>query len=86
MLALEKDTASFHVWRRNVNGNNLVFVREPETEFLKDANTKSLWDMNGVCIEGVLKGQKLEPVQAYQEFWHSWNTFHPNTMTFNKKN
>lgn len=86
VLALEKDTASFHVWRRNVNGNNLVFVREPETEFLKDANTKSLWDMNGVCIEGVLKGQKLEPVQAYQEFWHSWNTFHPNTMTFNKKN
>lgn len=23
---------------------------------------------------------KLEPVQIYQEYWHSWKTFHPNTL------
>jgi len=22
----------------------------------------------------------LQPVKAYQEYWHSWRTFHPSTM------
>ena len=23
-----------------------------------------------------------EPIPAYQEFWHSWRTFHPNTTRY----
>jgi hypothetical protein len=26
----------------------------------------------------------LEKVNAYQEFWHSWRTFHPETEAFKK--
>ena len=28
------------------------------------------------------EGKILVPVKAYQEFWHSWRTFHPNTQRF----
>jgi len=27
-------------------------------------------------------GPSLKPVPAYQEFWHSWKQFHPNTDTY----
>jgi uncharacterized protein DUF3179 len=79
IIVLEKDTASFHVWNRSVNGNPLQFNKEINAELFTDANTHSSWNMNGECVDGVLKGQKLQPIQSYQEFWHSWSTFHPNT-------
>jgi hypothetical protein len=28
----------------------------------------------------------LEKINAYQEFWHSWRTFHPKTEVFKKEN
>ncbi|MCU7551391.1 DUF3179 domain-containing protein [Chitinophagaceae bacterium LB-8] len=79
LIALEIDTASFHVWNRNVNGSMLQFQKQGNMPLLKDVNTGSTWDMNGVCLSGMMKGNRLQPVQASQEFWHSWQTFHPNT-------
>ncbi len=81
VLALEKDTASFHVYDRRVNGATLNFQKASNVELI-DANTNSTWNMDGVCIDGALKGQRLTPIQAYQEFWHSWSTFHPNTTKY----
>lgn len=82
VLVLEKDSASFHVWSRAVNGNPLFFAFDPLTGLLKDRATQSVWDMNGVCVDGSYKGQRLAPVSAYQEFWHSWRTFHPGTEMY----
>jgi len=82
VLVLEKDTASFHVWNRNVNGDCLQFVKDDQADLLKDVNTQSTWNMDGLCLEGALKGQQLKFIQSYQEFWHSWKTFHPNTMRY----
>jgi hypothetical protein len=79
LIVLEKDTVSFHTWKRTVNGNTLQFNKNINAEIFTDINTNSSWNMNGECISGILKGQKLQPAQSYQEFWHSWNTFHPNT-------
>lgn len=79
MITLEKDTASFHVFSRNINGTILKFEKNSNDTSLKDMNTQSTWNMQGACIDGVLKGQQLNHVQAYQEFWHSWSTFHPAT-------
>ncbi|HLK28881.1 MAG TPA: DUF3179 domain-containing (seleno)protein [Puia sp.] len=79
IIVLEKDTASFHTWNRTVNGDVLQFNKNINAEIFTDENTHSSWNMNGECIDGTLKGQKLKPVQSYQEFWHSWSTFHPNT-------
>jgi hypothetical protein len=30
----------------------------------------------------LLKGKKLLPVQSYNEFWHSWQTFHSNAKIY----
>ncbi|MEP6952246.1 MAG: DUF3179 domain-containing (seleno)protein [Ginsengibacter sp.] len=82
VIALEKDTASFHVYDRRLNGSVLSFQQGNTTDLLIDQNTNSTWNMDGVCIDGTLKGQKLMAVQSSQEFWHSWNTFHPHTTTY----
>jgi len=82
LLALEEDTASFHVYDRRVNGAILNF-QKGTNDLLIDNDTNSSWNMDGVCIDGTLKGERLTPVQAYQEFWHSWSTFHPNTTKYN---
>lgn len=79
MIVLEKDTASFHALNRNLNGQSLSFAIDSTGNGLKDSTTGSYWSMEGVCVDGPLKGQRLLPVQASQEFWHSWRTFHPNT-------
>ena len=84
VIVLEQDTASYHVWNRNVNGQSLQFIIDNNT--LKDTTTHSVWNFNGVCILGPMYGQALKPVQASQEFWHSWQTFHPATLKFNKSN
>jgi len=77
LITLEADTASFHVLNRMVNGKSLQF--ELVRDSLRDLNTNSIWTMAGSCTNGQLQGTSLKPVQAYQEFWHSWSTFHPNT-------
>ena len=81
IITLEKDTASYHVWSRILNGQNLHFTRNNAGE-LRDNNTQSLWNDDGICTEGILKGQMLGTVQASQEFWHSWQTFHPATVKY----
>lgn len=78
VLVLEEDTASFHVFNRILNGHVFHFQKNVNNTFM-DSITHSVWNMDGECIEGSEKGSKLQPVQAYQEFWHSWKTFHPGT-------
>ncbi|QEC68646.1 DUF3179 domain-containing protein [Panacibacter ginsenosidivorans] len=84
IITLEKDTASFHVFSRSINGTVLQFEKNNDGISLRDINTQSIWNMQGACIDGMLKGQALQPVQSSQEFWHSWSTFHPATEKYEK--
>ena len=79
LIALENDSASFHVWSRIVAGDTLEFSFSENYETLIDLNSGSVWDWSGRCTEGIWKGKTLTTVQSYQEYWHSWKTFHPNT-------
>jgi hypothetical protein len=81
VLAIEEDKASFHVYNSIVKGAPLHFETGTNGA-LVDEKTHSTWNMDGVCIDGTMKGEKLNPVQSYQEFWHSWSTFHPNTLKY----
>ena len=82
LITLENDSASFHAWSRQINGQTLHFVKNREQNTLSDTQTNSSWDMNGNCIAGPLKGYKLTALRAYQEFWHSWKNFHPGTGVY----
>lgn len=80
LLTVEPDNASFHVWNRSVKDQVLSF--ETDSAGLRDAATRSAWNLDGLCTDGALKGERLSPVQASQEFWHSWQYFHPGTTRY----
>lgn len=76
LVTIEKDSASFHAYDRRIDEKLLNFKVSEQKDLLEDQNTHSSWTMDGVCIDGSLKGKRLLPVQSYNEFWHSWQTFH----------
>jgi hypothetical protein len=80
VLLLEKDKQSFHAFCRNLKGVPLQFQRLDSSGFLTDIQTHSVWTPYGYCFSGCLKGQQLGPLRAYQEFLHSWRTFHPGSI------
>ncbi len=82
LLTMMPDKKSFFVLNRNVNGQILHFSYDAASNDLTDAETHSQWLLNGSCVTGALQGKQLQPVQAYQEFWHSWQTFHRQTSTY----
>ena len=79
LVTMETDTISFHVYERRLNGSVLRFNTCMIDNLLTDLNTGSAWNMDGRCVDGPLKGQQLARVQAYNEFWHAWERFEPNT-------
>jgi hypothetical protein len=78
LLYLEADSVSFRAWNRD----SLHFYVDSGSHELRDSNTNSTWNLRGECIAGQLNGQKLIQLQPYQEFWHSWRTFHKNTTRY----
>jgi len=76
LLTVEANNRTFHTFSVP---DSLHFQYEPSTHLLKDNRTGSTWQSDGTCTDGPLKGRRLATVQAYQEFWHSWRTFHPAT-------
>ena len=75
LLTIENDSASFHVYDRRVDSSVLSFRISGDKDLLVDQETHSSWNMDGLCIDGLLKGKRLLLVQSYNEFWHTWQTF-----------
>jgi hypothetical protein len=80
LIAMENDSLTFHVWK----SDTLKF--SADSEGLSDFNTHSFWNWKGEAVSGPLTGKKLQAVQAYQEFWHSWKSFNSQTTKFNVSN
>jgi len=76
LLYLQPDSVSFNVWKRDTLEFSINNGK------LQDRQTNSLWNTSGICVEGILTGNQLQKTQAYQEFWHSWRTFHPATTRY----
>jgi hypothetical protein len=81
-ILLGADSSSFRTWSRQLQGQILQFEKVSGQPLLKDTNTGSSWNSEGLCIEGKLKDQRLAILPAYQEFWHSWSHFHPATTRY----
>ena len=81
VILLENDTASFHAYSRIVNKEILIFHKKQDS--IWDVNTGSKWNYEGVCVDGKLKGNRLKSVRCYQEFLHSWEFFHPQSIRYN---
>ncbi len=79
LVTIENDSLTFHAFNTNVNGKTLHFNLDAKG-ILTDQETASTWDWDGLATAGMLKGRRLTKLQAYQEYWHSWKHFHPNTL------
>jgi hypothetical protein len=77
LLTMRNNERSFYALNRRTNNGILHFIYDDTQQVLHDNETRSTWNINGICTDGVMKGNQLQPVQAYQEFWHSWKSFHP---------
>ncbi len=71
LLLLAKDDKSFFAFERP--SYNAVFLMSNDTIVLGNNHFR----INGTGIDTTLN---LKPVVAYQEFWHSWRTFQPQTL------
>jgi hypothetical protein len=80
IVVVQQDSSSFHAYSRVLGTTILQFQPLPNGKGMTDLNTGSTWNFYGEAIAGTLVGSKLTQVSAYQEFWHSWQTFHPNTL------
>lgn len=80
LILLENDSASFHAYNRTVNNMSLQFQKSNDS--LMDTYSQSLWNEDGICIQGKLKGLSLTPIVSYQEYLHSWEYFHPKSKRY----
>ena len=80
VILLENDSASFHTYSRKIKNDILNFSLRNDS--IIDLNSQSIWDYNGTCIEGKLKGASLEKIKSYQEYVHSWEFFHPGSTRY----
>lgn len=82
VLVLEPDGQTFHAFERRVGDEEIKLAISDDGNSLFDFNRPIVWSFSGLCTDGEMKGKQLQPIQAYQEFWHSWETFHPNTTKY----
>ena len=62
VILLENDSASFHTYSRKLNNDILNFCIRNDS--LIDLNSQSIWDFDGNCINGKLKGASLEKIKS----------------------
>ncbi len=73
VLAIAKDNKSFFAFERSKF--NLFSLRNDSL-----ITNHERFDLNGKS--NILNSPQLKKIKAYQEFWHSWRTFHPNTKKY----
>jgi hypothetical protein len=73
LLVLANDNKSFFAFERP-DYNNAFFMQGDTLLY-----AKRLFTING---KGIDTAYALKPLPAYQEFWHSWKTFNPNTQRY----
>ncbi len=74
VLILANDHKSFFALQRA--DKNQVFTLENDT--LTDGQNS--YNLMGISLNS--KVPNLKKINAYQEYWHSWQTFHPTTKRF----
>jgi hypothetical protein len=72
-----RDVGSTAVFVPSAGGRDLTF--NFDGEHFVDAETASVWLLNGEAIEGELKGERLEQIPHLDTFWFAWSTYQPDT-------
>jgi hypothetical protein len=78
VITIESDSLTTHAWKSTVGNSTLEFIASPGNT-IQDVQSHSIWNMTGLCVEGLYKGNQLTGIQHYNEYWRSWKQFHPDT-------
>jgi Protein of unknown function (DUF3179) len=70
LLVLAPDNRSFFAHKRSSPDQTFTLVQDTLV------TNEFRYGLSGQSYDGQ---PPLQPIPAYQEFWHSWRTFHPNT-------
>lgn len=73
VLVLASDNKSFFAFERPNNQSKFMFKND--TLFTENLT----FDLKGIEVNSK---QQLEKINAHQEFWHSWQTFHSKTRRY----
>jgi hypothetical protein len=73
------DPESFYTGSFDRRIGEQVLEFEAQGDRLKDKQTGTLWDPEGLAVEGELKGTQLQPVHGMMGRWHTWIYPHPQT-------
>ncbi|MCG2784228.1 MAG: DUF3179 domain-containing protein [Anaerolineae bacterium] len=65
-------------FKGSLDGSPLNLTLNPE-KTLSDSSTSTLWDIRGRYISGEIESN-LEPVALSDEYWFSWEKFHPTSQ------
>jgi len=74
VLVLSDDQQSFGAFERT--SETETFLLRNDTIVVND----QIYNFGG---HSLVSSDNLIKIKAYQEFWHSWRTFHPNTKQYN---
>lgn len=81
MLVLyDKGLDTVKIFERVLRGSELNF--EIVNDKIIDTQTKSVWNYDGVAIDGSMRTEKLKRVDATHSFWYVWAAFYPKTEIF----
>jgi hypothetical protein len=81
VLALSSDNKTFVAYKRNFhptdsNHSDLMSLKDD-----KLMTTGGMYNLDGKPLVNA-SAEPLIPIPAYQEFWHSWKEFHPQTGVY----
>ena len=82
---MESNRKTHYVLMRELDGKQLHFELDPVSGHLRDKETMSTWLPNGKSVDGPMKDRQLTRIQSYQEYWHSWKQFHPETGAYDER-
>ena len=68
-------------FRPSVRGRALTFAWD-EAGSIRDRETSSTWNMDGLCIAGKLAGERLAPLPGLVAEWYGWSAHYPDTLVW----
>lgn len=84
LVVFDKAAQTALPFDRRVQGRTLTF--DPEGAGfpfrLRDRETRTLWDLTGLAVEGPLGGSRLAPLATYSAMWFAWAAFHRGTEIY----
>lgn len=67
-------------FRREVGGRALTFERHDDG--IRDRESGTVWNLLGMAVRGVLRGQQLTPIQGGVHFAFAWLAFRPESEIY----